>query len=143
MSARNWARQGGFTVLELVVTIAMIAVLVAIGIPTFDRMLTNSRLTASSNALVSSLQYARAEAVKYGDGVTICATADGIICANTNDWSIGWMVFTDADGNAGELDGSDVMLRYVSEDTAGITVIIGGLTRIRYLADGSIDPGVN
>jgi len=91
--------QKGFTLTELIVVSAIVAILLGIGVPSY-RYITNSyRMSGEVNSLLGDLQYARAEAIKEGQPVTVCTSADGATCAGGNAWSIGWIVFSDANGN--------------------------------------------
>ena len=63
----------GFTLIELMVTLAVAIVILAVGIPVFSTMIANNRAAADSNALVTALQFARSEAVKRSAQVRVCA----------------------------------------------------------------------
>ena len=92
--------QAGFTLMELMVTLTVVGILAAVGIPSFSSVIRNNRITAHTNELVTALTLARSEAMKRGDVVTTCPSEDGETCAGNNDWSTGWFVFldTNADG---------------------------------------------
>ena len=81
---------GGFTLIELLVVMALIAILAAIGVPSYQNMVTSNRITAEINGLVTHLQYARSTAVKEGQPVTVTSN-------NGNNWEGGWVV-ADANG---------------------------------------------
>ncbi|HEV2287082.1 MAG TPA: GspH/FimT family pseudopilin [Steroidobacteraceae bacterium] len=92
-------RQTGFTLTELMVVIAIVAILLGIGVPSY-RYVTNSyRMSAELNSLVGDLMYARAEAIKEGQPVAICASTDGLTCSGATSWQGGWIVFPDPAGN--------------------------------------------
>ncbi|WP_045727374.1 Tfp pilus assembly protein FimT/FimU [Xanthomonas sp. GPE 39] len=76
------ARQRGFTVVELMVTIAILAILVALAVPSFTALMRSNRLTSTANELVAALQLTRSEAVRLNGGVSLCRSADGNACAN-------------------------------------------------------------
>ncbi len=82
----------GFTLVELLVTIALIAILLAIGVPSYQSVTTANRMSGEINGLVGNLQYARAEAVKQGQNVTVCASSNGTSCSGSGTWSNGWIV---------------------------------------------------
>lgn len=97
----------GFTLIELMVTISVLAILVTIGMPNLQRFIQNSRLQSQSASLVGDLNYARAEAVRLGSPVAVCASIDGATCSGAGVWETGWVVFNDRNSNnvvdAGEL----------------------------------------
>lgn len=104
-------RSIGFTLIELVVTLAVAAIVITAAAPGFRALLQNNRAATQANELVSAFTLARSEAVKRAGRVSVCATADGANCSNSDDWSTGWMVFTDTSGTVGDKDGSDEILR--------------------------------
>lgn len=88
----------GFTVLELLITISIAGILLAVGIPSFGSMMAESRISAQYNSLVGSLYHARSEAIKGAADVTVCPrnAVDGLQCGDANDWQNGWIVFIDS-----------------------------------------------
>jgi len=91
-------RQKGLTLIELLISIVVLTVILALGIPSFMQFIKNNRLTAQANNLVVSVQLARSEAVKRGSGAIICAAnADLDGCSADTDWATGWIVFADLD----------------------------------------------
>lgn len=98
-SLRGWARGGagpskGVTVIELMVTIVILAILLVVGVPSFRNAALSTRLTALSNDLVAGVQLARSEAIKRNGVVEFCASANGTTCAGTS-WDQGWIVRSD------------------------------------------------
>lgn len=83
------ARNPGFTLPELMITLAIAGILMAIAIPSFNTTIRSSRLSASANELVSALNLARSEAVKRGQQVVVRQNGGG--------WENGWQVFVDVD----------------------------------------------
>lgn len=88
-------RHRGFTLVELIVTIALIAIIAAITLPSFNQVTLGGKLSSIANAFVGSAQLARSEAIKRGAAVTLCASSDGASCGDS--WSAGWVVL--AGGN--------------------------------------------
>jgi type IV fimbrial biogenesis protein FimT len=100
----------GFTLMDLLVTLTVLGILVAVGIPSFSSVIRNNRIAANTNELVTSLTYARSEAMKRGDVVAVCPSADGENCADSNDWSTGWFVFIDNNAD-GARDADETLLQ--------------------------------
>ena len=71
------AKQAGFTLIELMFTIVVLAVLLGIGVPNFRDFVRNSRLTSAANDLLTDVNLARSEAVKRRVPVTLCKSANG------------------------------------------------------------------
>jgi type IV fimbrial biogenesis protein FimT len=83
--------QSGFTLVELMVTVAVVAILAVVAAPSMSSMIDNGRITSQSEELVTSLQLARAEAVRRNTRVTLCPSADGSTCSASTDWA-SWIV---------------------------------------------------
>jgi type IV fimbrial biogenesis protein FimT len=83
----------GFTLIELMVTLTVAAILFGVAIPAFNSFVQNDRDTGQANSLVGSLSYARSEAVKRAspNGVTVCQSADRQNC-DAGPWTEGWIV---------------------------------------------------
>jgi type IV fimbrial biogenesis protein FimT len=94
----------GFTLIELMVTLAIVTVLLVLAVPSLQDATLNTQLRAQSNALLASLQLARSEAIKRNARVVVCKTADWTAtdpaCTTSNGWEQGWIVFHDCDNDA-------------------------------------------
>lgn len=112
----------GFTLIELIVTLAVFAILVAVAAPSFNSYVDSSRRASEVNLLSGALSYARSEAIKYDSTISICAQTDGAeTCSGTNDWSNGWLVFADADAD-GVVDTGETVLRIFKPIATGSTI---------------------
>lgn len=110
---RTLARGKGFTLLELMIVLAVAAIVLAIGVPNFSEFRRNSLLSGVANDFLASLQLGRTEAIKRQARVSICPTADPTAATPTcsTDPSFqAWLVFADADANC-ELDSAENLLR--------------------------------
>lgn len=104
----------GFTAIELLIVITILAVLTAMAVPSFGPMIERWRTNQAVNNITSTIYVARSEAIKRGGGVSVRKMAngtDGCSFASTNqEWSCGWIIFVDADEN-GNLDAGEEILQ--------------------------------
>lgn len=128
--------QFGFSLVELMVTVALAVIVGMLTVPSFWEMIRNNQIATQTNLLVSSLNYARSEAISRGVPVSVCGSEDGNTCSASNNWNAGWIVFTD-NNQAGAVDGSDVVLRNVSQATSdGIKIGYSNLPYIQFTSSG-------
>lgn len=102
-------RNRGFTLVELLVSVAILGVLAAIAAPSFTTMMERSRLSAASDELTSAIQLARNSAIQFNGGVTLAKIA-GTECPTNQNWSCGWQVFRDLNTD-GVFNNTDVMIQ--------------------------------
>jgi type IV fimbrial biogenesis protein FimT len=120
---RGVRRIAGVTLVELIFTMAVLAILVAIAVPSFRDASLSSRLTAAANDLHASVQIARSEAIKNNSATRLCASANGTSCAASGDWEQGWIVLDVND----PLDASDdVVLHSQAAIPGGFKVVESG-----------------
>ncbi len=142
MTARNRAGRNidmknlrGFTLVELMVTLAVVAILLTVGVPNMRDFIKNNRLTATTNAFVSSLTLARSEAVKQGRNATLCVSSDQATCTGAN-WAQGWLAWVDLDAD-GTLDAGETLR--VSEPLPQAVTLAGTQNSFRFNATGSVN----
>lgn len=109
---------GGFTFIELVITLVILGILTAMGVPAYTQFVRDSRRAGVLNEFSAALNLARSEAVKRGVPVAVCRTADGANCGGN--WSGGWLVFVNLDGDSpAVVDVGETVLRsYLVADPA-------------------------
>jgi type IV fimbrial biogenesis protein FimT len=93
------------------ITLALVALLMAIGAPSYKYMTTANRIAAEVNGLLGDLQFARAEAIKEGLWVTVCSSTNGTTCNGTTSWKSGWIVFSDVNNNQAVDNATDTVFR--------------------------------
>jgi type IV fimbrial biogenesis protein FimT len=126
---RRWP-QGGFSLMEMLIVIGIVAILLALGVPSFKYVTQSNRSTSEINSMLGSLQLARAEAIKEGQTVSVCPSVSGATCSGGTDWEKGWIIFSDS-APYGTFNGSDFLVRvqkaFTSTDTLtsdrGVSII--------------------
>ncbi|SEG76895.1 GspH/FimT family pseudopilin [Marinobacterium lutimaris] len=126
------SRFSGFTLLELMVSIAVLAILLSIGIPSFSSFIDSSQRRAISEGLASAVKVARSEAVTRGVETTLCRrNSAGNACSNDANWSVGWLVIPNASGAAPVRVWDALPARYTLSQN-------GGAGPITFTAMGSV-----
>ena len=101
----------GFTLVEMLMALTVGGVLTALTVPAMTGMLNTQKSTSAVNALFTSLNLARSEAIKRNARAVLCKTADGVSCTTHGGWEQGWIVFHDANNNAVLDPGEQVVLQ--------------------------------
>lgn len=130
----------GFTLIELMVVLAIAAILLTLAVPSFRSTIQNNRIASQANDLVATLQLARGEAIKRGVRITVCVSTDQATCTGTN-WAGGWIAFADVNANGG-VDAGDTLLKVGGALNGGSTLTSAGFasaTRIQYQPSGFSD----
>jgi type IV fimbrial biogenesis protein FimT len=102
----------GFTLFELLITIAIAAILMVVAAPSMVKIFKSNRVQSEASSFVSDLMLARAEAVKRGLGVSVCSSSDGSTCTTSgNTWQAGWVVFVDSTAGCAVPSSSPVIIK--------------------------------
>jgi len=129
----------GFTIIELMITLVVAAVLLSIAAPSFRAIIQDNQLTTEINSLSASLNLTKSEAIKRGTAATLCKSNDfdsSPSCVAAANWQDGWIVFEDIDAD-GSLDAGETIIRVVNGLTAGTTLVFAaGKNSITYNPTG-------
>lgn len=119
--AMHWrAAQRGFTLIEAMISIAVMAILMTIAVPSFKDASLRSQLRASANDLVASAHLARSEAIKRNAVITMCVSSDGASCATSGGWEQGWIIR------------GTTTLRRQAAAPSGVIITAGGITSLSF-----------
>ena len=132
----------GFTLIELIITLSVITILIAI-IPSVSATLINSnKVTIALNSIASDMALARTEAIKRNENVQLCKSTDGENCLRASQWESGWIVFVDKNKNRWREETEQILVYRPAFDTISIVYRGSGSSHyIRYRSDGAT--GVN
>ncbi|WP_409230098.1 GspH/FimT family pseudopilin [Halomonas sp. LES1] len=129
----------GFTLLELMVTVALVAIIAMVGVPSWQTLVSRMQVESDLRSLKYGLSLARSEAVSIGDEVSLCPYPTGfndqvdIVCGN--DWQEGWVVYR---GNNDTIEaGRGIWVHGSSE----AQVILGGASRVTFDSLGTLSAG--
>lgn len=131
------AANSGFGLIELIVTVSIVAILATIALPSFATVIRSNRVASQTNDLLNAINLARNEAITRTRGVTVCAasTASGIPSTCGTDWNLGWIVFLDTSaGDAAPAVGT-VLKTWLPNANNRLTTV-GAQTYIRFTARG-------
>ena len=118
----------GFTAIELMLAVAVLCILLAIGIPSFASLIRHQKLTATANMLFAAVNLARSEAIHRGRRV------DLVPAGGRSDWRDGWIVFVDEDGNQRPDSGEAVVRNYPAVDREMRIIASFTDSKVQYVA---------
>lgn len=134
----------GFSIIELMVTLAVMAVLSILAAPMIGTTLEKNNVSSATNALLASISYARAEAVSRGTYVSMCPTADGKTCATSTAYDTGWLIYTYSSSPATRVaydstKPNNLLLRYVTA-RSGVSIQAKDTNILTFGPQGEMKP---
>lgn len=141
-------RGRGMTLIELMVTLAILVIVLAIAIPSLTTFVKNTRLDTATTDIQSALSLARSEAVTRREAVSVCISKDGSTCEEGTAWKDGLLVFTNGavGDTAGQPSNNDQLLKYIQISDPALTITpvklpgttspFGGVSYIRFTPSG-------
>ena len=135
----------GFTLVELMVVVSLLAILMGLAAPSFARLAKAAAISSAVNQFLADMRFARSEAVRRGGGVVLCRSEDPEsaepTCSSSLDsagWASGWIVFNDINGN-GERNPDEGLIRIQARQTGVESIATGGTpTVFRFGATGRL-----
>ena len=111
MNLNTQYRTHGFTLIEMIVTTVIMAILASAAVPSFTDTIRRNQVQAQADLLLSSLVTARSEAAKQNKPVTLCKSGNLSTCTTSGSWEQGWLIFVDNNGDGTLTAGSDKIVR--------------------------------
>lgn len=115
------AKAEGFSLVEVMATVVIVAVILGWAVPNLRTLILNLRITTQTNDFISDVHLTRSEAFTRGMRVTMCKSANGYTCSGSGDWGQGWIVFEDPD-NTQKPVGPETIIRVHETLTGGNTL---------------------
>lgn len=142
-AATSRAGERGFTLFELMIVCSIAAVLAALAVPAMHSFLQNQQQSSAVTNLMTTLQYARSEAIKEdvpvaganctGTGVCVCPSANGTSCDPAGNWNNGWIVYSSAVNGGSALEAVGAL-------QSGLTLSTNpGTVAVTYQPNGTTD----
>lgn len=127
----------GFTLIEILMTLAILAILTACAMPAFGNLISSTGARASRSNLTTALNTARIFAASRTAHVVVCPSADGQYCGHTTEWQHGWLIFIDADHDDARDDNEELLAVGEGQPEGVAIVSTAGRTHVDYRPDGS------
>ncbi|HGX91779.1 MAG TPA: prepilin-type N-terminal cleavage/methylation domain-containing protein [Candidatus Tenderia sp.] len=130
-------RSTGFTLIELMIVLIIVAIIGGAGLPAMYRMTANNRIATQTNELLADINFARSEAIKQGKRISLCR---GITCQAGATWNDGWVVFEDLNDN-NALDLNEPIFRVHDAIDNSIQINFNNGNVVAYNANGRLANG--
>lgn len=127
----------GFTLLDLIVAMAIAALLLGLGVPAFSGTMERVRTANALHAISASMAAARSTAITRNHPVTVCPSSDGASCRTDRNWTHGWIIFLDADRSGAPATVAAVLKVHQGVGPGMALSSSSGRHRVRYLRNGS------
>jgi len=126
----------GLTLVELLLVVLIVGIFATLAVPSFVGIIQNNRVANEVNGFVGDLQFARSEAIKQGQPVSICVSSDGATCMNSTNWHSGWIVFANPTGLASPSSAAMVLRRQRTWTSTDTFVASNSISAFTYSRDG-------
>jgi type IV fimbrial biogenesis protein FimT len=117
----------GFTLIELMIGLAVLGTLVGLAAPSMKTMLQNNRMTSAANDMLTDLNAARNESLRRRTRIVICKSSNGTSCSTSALWTDGWLMYLDPNSNTA-LDAGEFIFRVRQGLPSGITIAVTGFS---------------
>lgn len=125
-------RQVGFTLIEILMVIALLGVMLTAGMPSFLSFISKTRVSGNANALLGDISYARSEAATRQSQVVMCVSSDQASCTSGQTWDKGRIIFVDTNAD-GALNSGETVLR-VAQAMSGTAVTVTGFGSVNLVS---------
>ncbi len=130
-------RIAGVSLIELLAVVAVVAILMSIGLTSYQGLSISNRISGEINGLLGDMQYARSEAIKQGQNVVICVSTTGTDCsANNTNWNLGWIVFVDPTNTKTTGGNAALVLRAQAAFASSDTMTDGATSLVSFDREG-------
>ncbi len=126
----------GFTLIELMITLSVMAIVATVGVPSFMSIIASNRVTAASNGMVTALNLAKSDAIRSGQNSVLCKSKDAATCDAKLNWSDGWLLFNDTNGDQ-KKDTDERIIRSHAATDPSLSFIFRGGDFVEFRPNGS------